>query len=244
MLRTVIIDDESKGRKALRNLLTKYCSNVTILAEGENVKDGLEKIRDYQPNLIFLDIQMPDGTGFDLLEQVKSTDFQVIFVTAFDQYAVRAFKCSAIDYILKPIDPDQLIEAVKKVENNNRFDELEKKLEVLATNRKNVEKLAVPTSNGVRLVKIQNIVRCESESNYTTFFMESGEKIVVTKTLKEYDEILNEMRFYRVHQSHLVNLEFVDSYVNRDGGYVIMEDGSQVEISRRKKEKFLEILLK
>lgn len=239
MIRSVIIDDEEKGRNTLRNFLTKYCNNVSVVAEGDCVKSGLEKISMHNPDLVFLDIQMPDGTGFNLLEQIPEINFKVIFVTAYDQYALKAFKFSAIDYLLKPIDPEKLIEAVKKISDIEDVKSINKKLEVLIGNNNRFEKIALPSIEGIHLVKIKDIIRCESESNYTNIFLSTGKKILVTKTLKEYDEMLTPMHFYRVHQSHLINLSYVEKYHKGEGGFVIMEDGSEIEVARRRKEGFL-----
>ncbi|MBN2682773.1 MAG: response regulator transcription factor [Bacteroidales bacterium] len=239
MIRTIIIDDEMQGRKTLRNFINKYCSNVEIVGEAESVKEGLEAIILNSPDLILLDINLPDGTGFDLLEKLPKMDFKVIFVTAYNQHAIKAFKYSAIDYILKPIDPDLLVEAISKVKKDDRLSEIEKKLEALLSNRKSVEKLALPSSNGILLVKIDDIIRCESDSNYTNIFLQNKQKILVTKTLKDYDDILSDVGFFRVHKSHLINLRFVKQYIKGEGGYVIMEDNSQVEVSRRRKDEFI-----
>ncbi|MBI9036982.1 MAG: response regulator transcription factor [Bacteroidales bacterium] len=244
MIRSIIIDDEEKGRNTLRNFLKKYCNNISVVAEGDCVKSGLEKISTYNPDLVFLDIQMPDGTGFNLLEKIKEIDFKVIFVTAYDQYALKAFKFSAIDYLLKPIDPEKLIDAVNRLSDIEDIKSINKKLEVLVGNNNRFEKIALPTVNGVHLVKIKDIIRCESESNYTTIFLATGKKILVTKTLKEYDEMLTPMHFYRVHQSHLINLAFVEKYHKGEGGFVIMEDGSEIEVARRRKEGFLSELIR
>lgn len=241
-MRAIIIDDESKGRIALRNSLEKYCPSIEIVGEGSSVESGLESVRTAKPELVFLDIEMPDGTGFDLLEKIKKADFQVIFVTAHDHYAVKAFRYSALDYLTKPVDPDQLIEAVDRAEKESDSGHIEKKLEALIANRNSIEKIAVPTSDGMRLLKIKQIMRCQSDSNYTNIFTTDQEKVVVTRTLKEFTDILSEHGFHRIHHSHLVNISYVDRFVNRDGGYVIMEDGTQVELSRRKKEEFLAAL--
>jgi two-component system LytT family response regulator len=241
MIRAVIIDDELESRNTVNNILTQYCEYVSIVGQAEGVGTGRELILSKQPELVFLDIQMADGTGFDLLEQIPRVDFRVIFVTAYDQYALKAIKYSALDYILKPIDPQQLIDAV------NKFKVLESNFHVMAEQIKTLfgfksgfEKIALPTSDGLRFVKVDNIIRCESDSNYTNFYLKTGEKILVTKTLKEFEEILTDIHFVRIHQSHLINLNFVERYIKGDGGSVIMSDGSEVEVSRRRKDLFLE----
>lgn len=244
MIRAIIIDDEKAGRETLKSFIAKYCEGIEIIAEGDSVKSGIIAINQYFPDLVFLDIQMQDGTGFDLLEMLPSINFKLIFVTSFDQFAIRAFKYSAIDYILKPVDPDLLTNAVKRILDKNVISEIDKKLDVLLSNKKEIKKIALPSSNGIRFIKIDEIVRCESDNNYTTFYLNNKEKILVSKTLKEYDTLLSDTHFYRVHKSHLVNINYISKYVSEDGGYIILEDKSQIEVSRRKKDGLLEIMMK
>lgn len=243
-LKVIIIDDEESGRTTLRNFLRDYCPGVEVAAEAEGVVSGIGQIVLNKPDLVFLDIQMQDGTGFDLLEKLPERNFQVVFVTSFNHYAIQAFRFSAADYLLKPVDPDQLIEAVEKARQALSKNEITTKLDVLVSNINKLEKLALPAMDGIRFVRIDDVVRCESDDNYTTVFMKSGEKIVVSKTLKEYERMLEDLQFFRVHKSHLVNLKYVEKYVPGDGGYLILEDGSHVDVSRRKKEQLMELLLK
>jgi two-component system, LytTR family, response regulator len=241
MIRAVIIDDEKESRNTVNNILTQYCDYVSVIGQAEGVASGKDLIAAKQPELVFLDIQMADGTGFDLLEQLPKVDFRVIFVTAYDQYALKAIKYSALDYILKPIDPQQLIDAVNKfrvLESN--FHVMAEQIKTLFGFKSGFEKIALPTSEGLRFVKVDNIIRCESDNNYTNFFLKTGEKILVTKTLKEFEETLSDTHFVRIHQSHLINLNFVERYIKGEGGSVVMSDGSEVEVSRRRKEAFLE----
>jgi len=242
MFKAVIIDDENFSRELLSNLLLKYCKSIQLIGEADSVKSGFELLSEVNPDVVFLDIQMQDGTGFDLLEKIIDVHFKIIFVTSHDQYAIRAFKYNVMDFLLKPIHPDRLISAVNKLQKDFTLD-LKNKIEVLINNKNSIEKIALPASDGIRLVKINEIVRCVSDSNYTTFNLSNGEKVLVSKTLKEYEDILSQMRFYRIHKSHLINLNFVEKYIQGEGGYVIMEDGSEVEVSRRRKEEFLTILL-
>lgn len=244
MIRTIIIDDEERGRRTLKTQIGKYCPELEIVGEANGVQSGLEIIRHEKPDAVFLDIQMQDGTGFDLLEQIPHVNFAIIFATAYDQYAVQAFKFSATDYLLKPIDPDQLIKAVAKLQSELNSHNLSKKLEALFSNKNNFEKIALPTFDGIILVKIKEIIRCQSESNYTTLFLPQGCKIVVTKTLKDFDEMLTPLGFFRIHQSHLINMAFVNKYIKGDGGSVKMEDGTVLEVARRRKDTFLDLLLK
>jgi two-component system, LytTR family, response regulator len=243
MIRAVIIDDEINCRQTLLALLKKYCQNVEVVAEAANISEGLKIISENSPDLVFLDVQMTDGTGFDLLERSVNVKFKTIFVTAHDTYAIRAFKFSATDYLLKPVEADELVAAVNKIDSGNKFDEINLKLEALISNRTNVEKIALPALDGIRLIKINEIIRCESDSNYTSFFLSSKNKIVVTRTLKEYEELLTPHGFFRIHQSHLVNLSHVSRYVKGEGGSVILDDGSEVEVARRRKEELLAVLL-
>ncbi len=244
MLRAVIIDDESESRTAIANILKNYCSNVDVVGEGNDVASGVDVIKKEKPDVVYLDIQMPDGTGFNLLERIEDIDFHVIFVTAYDQYAIKAIKFSAIDYILKPIDPQQLIDSVEKLKNiSPRKNQLPDRLNNLLQNRSKPARIALPTLSGYRFVKIEDIIRCQSESNYTKFFLQSGEEILVTRTLKEFEIMLRDDRFVRVHQSHLINVDFVEQYIKGDGGTAIMSDGSHVEISRRRKDLFLNSLI-
>jgi two-component system LytT family response regulator len=244
MLKTIIIDDEISGRNILKNFVSKYCpEKIEIIAEADSVKTGINQITIHNPDLVLLDVQMQDGTGFDLLELLPNISFKVIFITSYDKFAIRAFKYSAIDYILKPVDPDLLVAAINRIADKNVMLDIDKKLDVLISNKNNIEKIALPATDGIRFLKINEIIRCESDSNYTTFFTINKEKIVVSKTLKEYEVLLSSMKFYRIHKSHLVNLRYISKYVPGEGGYVIMEDKTEVEVSRRKKEGLLTILM-
>ncbi|MBM3434670.1 MAG: response regulator transcription factor [Bacteroidetes bacterium] len=241
--KTVIVDDEGKARTTLKNLLEVHCpSRINVIGEADCVERGLEIIQAMNPDLVFLDVQMPDGTGFDLLEQIPEIRFKVIFASAFDKFAIQAFKFSALDYLLKPVEAEKLIEAVSKLDESERFKELNKKLEVLLSNKNSFEKIALPTLDGIIFVKIKEIVRCESDNNYTGIFLKSGEKIMVSRTLKEYDDMLTPFNFFRIHKSHLINLGFLARYKKGEGGFVIMEDGAELEVSRRRKEEFLEAI--
>ena len=244
MIRSVIIDDEAESRTAISNILNNYCDDVEIAGEANDVASGVEIIREKKPDVVYLDIQMPDGTGFDLLERIGNIDFHVVFVTAYDQYAIKAIKFSAIDYILKPIDPQQLIDSVEKLRNiSPQKNQLPDRLNNLLQNRSKPARLALPTLTGYRFIKVDDIIRCQAESNYTKFFLQSGEQILVTRTLKEFEVLLRDDRFIRVHQSHLINVDFVEQYIKGDGGTAVMSDGAEVEISRRRKDLFLNSLI-
>lgn len=245
MIRAVIIDDEKAGREILRNLSQKYCSGIVEIAgEADSVFSGKEVLEQTRPDLVFLDVQMQDGTGFDLLEMLSEITFSVIFVTSYDKFAIRAFKYNAVDYLLKPVDPDLLAAAVGRVKLQHNPAENHARYKTLSGNHQNPEKIALPGSDGIRFVKVDDIMRCESDSNYTTIFTVNREKIMVSRTLKEYEDMLEGTGFFRVHKSHLVNLKYVDKYIPGEGGYLILEDKTQVMVSRRKKESLLEILMR
>lgn len=251
-IKAVVIDDERRSREALASLLEKYCPAIEIVGFADSVDTGVTTIRVLEPNLVFLDIEMPFGSGFDLLEKIGEYSFEVVFTTAYDQYALRAFKFSAVDYLLKPIDRDELIEAVARVEKRVTQKQgtvtktANENLEVLLHNMRNTNshtnKIALPTSDGIVFVQVNEIVRCESERNYTNFYMNNGEKVLITRTLKEFEMMLIDFNFFRVHHSHLVNLAYIKKYVRSDGGYLLMMDDSTVQISRKYKETLLQKL--
>jgi two-component system LytT family response regulator len=220
-----------------------HCPNVKLVGEADGVGTGMETIQKQNPDLVLLDIKMNDGTGFDLLKKLEPVDFKVIFITAYDQYAIRAFKFSAIDYILKPVDVDELKEAVNRAEEmvQSAFD---KQLDTLEENLKKKEvsdkKLILRTQDNIHLVNVSDIVYCTAESNYTTFFFKNGKKVMVTNcTLKEYDEMLMDYGFFRVHKSYLINLKYIDSFEKADGGSVVMTDESKVPVASRKKDQLM-----
>jgi|TARA_B110000261_G_C13076557_1_gene354237 two-component system LytT family response regulator len=241
MIRAVVIDDIEKFRKNLIQDLYDYCDHIEIVGEGDGVINGAKIINETKPDLVFLDIQINQGTAFDLLEVIGNVDFKIIFTTASDEYAIKAFKLSAIDYLLKPIDVDDLQAAVKKFEEGNKDDYGLLSANVKETISKN-KRLALHSQDKIDVVEIGTIVRCESSVNYTTFYFENGKKTLLTKTLKEFDKMLSEFGFYRVHQSHLINLDFLKEYIKTDGGYLLMKDGTSVPISSRKKPLVLKLL--
>lgn len=236
--RALIIDDELTSVETLKGFLSRYCPNLTVLGYADGVKSGLEAINFYHPDLIFLDIEMKDGSGFDLIEQLTDTlSFQVIFITAYDHYAVKAFRYCALDYLLKPVDPDLLIEAVEKVTKVTETT-LSDKLNVFRQSKNRQEKIILPSKDELFIANIKDIIRCESKGNYTLFFFKDQKSQLVCKSLKEYDDLLCDLNFLRVHKSHLINLDYVERYLQKDN-FVVMKDGAKVEVSRRKKDVFL-----
>jgi len=244
MLRTIIIDDEAHMRQALEKLVSQYCPNVKIVAKANGVKSGVEAIKKHHPDLVLLDIKMDDGTGFDLLKQLETVDFRVIFITAYDQYAIKAFKFSALDYLLKPVDADDLVQAVNKAEMLVMKD-LKTQLATLEDNTQSDDqskkKIILKTFDNIHLVKISDIIYCESDVNYTNFYLENGNKIIVSVTLKEYDEMLSEYGFFRVHKSFLINLGYIDRFEKAEGGYIILANEHKVPVASRKREQLLEL---
>lgn len=248
MITAVIVEDETKSREVLETLVKTNCPDVQVVATADSVASGLELIRKVNPKLVFLDIEMADGSGFDLLEQLPQAGFDVIFTTASDQHALRAIKYSAIDYLLKPIDGDELKAAVEKIvkkqSGNDNLENLKFLLQNFRMPSEQYTKITLPTGNAYEIVNVKDIIRCEADGSYTSFFLENKKKLLVSASLKHYEDLLPENDFIRVHHHHLININHVVRYLKTDGGYAVMTDGSQIEISRRKKDAFLQRLNK
>lgn len=242
-IRTIVVEDEQKSVELLKKLLEKHCPEVEYCGSAGGVSEGINIISETKPDLVLLDIEMHDGTGFDLLERIGEKSFDVIFTTAYIQYSIKAIRFSAMDYILKPIDPDELVEAVRRCAERQRHEVAEDRFNALLTNL-NVEsskkRIVIPEGDGMTFVALGDIIRCESDGNYTFFILKGGKRIVATRTLGDYEELLSEDHFIRIHRSHLINLDHVSRYIKGEGGYVVMSDGSEVEVSRRKKADFLD----
>ena len=245
MMRAVIIDDVENIRKKHVGMIHKLCPTVHIIAEANDVASGITAINKHLPDLVFLDIDLPDGTGFDLLQQLQSIFFKVIFITGFQDFAIKAFKFSAIDYLLKPIDPAELISAIKKAEEINKIELLELKYTTLFSNLerpKNLQKILLKTSDKIFSVNIQDIVHCTSDKNYTTFYFINAPKVLVSTTLKEYENMLSQHDFFRVHQSHLINMNYFDHFIKANGGTIVLKDKTHIPLATRKREAFLQYL--
>lgn len=242
MINAIIVDDELKSRESLKILLEEFCDNVTVKALCQDVAEAVQAIQQYKPDVVFLDIQLQRETGFDLLTKLGDFNFEVIFTTAYAEYAIKAFKFAAIDYLLKPIDIEELKRALSKVEKRMN-DSISLRLQQLMQNLKNTSsenyKLALPTTDGLVFVKMQDILYCEASSNYTEITVTDGKKYIVSRTLKEYEDMLGEHNFYRIHNSYLINLNAIKKYVRGEGGYVIMANDKSLDVSKRKKEGFL-----
>jgi len=243
MIKTIIVDDEEKSRVTLNNLVTKHCPSLAITDLCDSVGSAIKSIAKNAPDLVFLDIEMPFENGFTLFEKIKNPSFQVIFTTAYDQYAIKAIKYSALDYLLKPVDVEDLKSAVEKcVEKNetksSRSDDYEMLLSALKLKSKSA-KIAVPTFDGLQMINANDIVKCIADESYTHITLVDGSKLVVCRILKEFEDLLSDYNFFRVHNSSLINLTHVKKYVKGDGGYVLMSDDETVEVSRRKKNELL-----
>jgi len=247
MIEAIIIDDEQHCISRLEQLLRENFSQTIHLAGSfQTVEEAFTGIKKIQPGLVFLDVQIHDKTGFDLLQQLDQINFEIIFTTAYEKYAVQAFRFSALDYLLKPVDEHELKTAVNKLNQLISKTDTANRLDVLFHNLKNLQgsskRICVPVVNGFVFLQVNEIIRCQSEINYTTIFLKDGKHLVVAKTLKEFEAILSEYNFFRVHNSHMINLNFIKSYNKGKGGFVMMSDNSSVEVSTRRKDEFLKRL--
>lgn len=245
-IKAILVDDEPKSRNNLHDLLQEYCQQVEIVGEAASATEALKLIKQQEPELIFLDIEMPGGSGFDLLKSLNDQNFEVIFVTAFDQYGIQAVKFCAIDYILKPIDIFELSKAVEKAQAQILRKKENRRLVELVANIDRPEdekRIALPLADKIEFIVVNQIVRLEADGNYTRISMDCKKEYLVCKTLKEYQEILEHHNFLRTHQSHLINCRKIAAYIKTDGGYIAMTDGSGVPISRQKRDDVLKRIL-
>lgn len=245
LLKAVIIDDESKSRNTIREMLGRYCTNVNIVGEADGVATALEMMKNVNPDMVFLDIKMNDGTGFDFLKRLPDKDFNLVFTTAYDNYAIQAIRYSALDYLLKPIDPQELKMAVEKARLNstNNREQLDVLIEN-TLNTDNLRKIVFSTSEGMHVIEVDNIIRCEADDYYTRIHIKGRPQIMVSKTLKEVEDMLKGNSFVRNHKSHLVNMSYIDTYVKSGGGYLVMSTGEKIPVSRRKRELMFKALSK
>ncbi len=245
MIKAIIVDDEPFCCDALEILLKRYCPQVQVTAICHSGKDAISAIQEIPPHLVFLDIEMPQMNGFQMLEKLPFANFELVFTTSYDQYAIKAIRFSALDYLLKPVDREELQQAVQKLSRRIEHP-LSHQLEILLQKMQPasgvVQRIALPTMEGLQLVAIDSIISCAASSNYTIFFLKSKERITVSRTLKETEELLDEHAFLRVHHSHLVNLNEIRKYVKGEGGYLVMSDESCIDVSRSKKETLIQRL--
>jgi two-component system LytT family response regulator len=243
MFKTILIDDQDFCSEILKDMLEQDCPDVEVVAVCTSGKEGIKAIKKYQPDLIFLDVEMPEMTGFEMLQKIREKNFEVIFTTSFDKYSIQAIRFSALDYLLKPVVKHELIAAIERI-NKNRGKYFSKQFGELIKNLSNIKRtlsrVALPSSDGLIFIDIDEIIYCESDSNYTTFFLNNKEKLVVTKTLKEVERLLEENQFFRIHNSYLVNIGHIRKYVRGNAGYVVMSDGTNLNIGRNRKDAFLD----
>lgn len=241
MLKALIVEDEFRNREVLRNLLTQYCDGVTIVGEAENTAQAISAMRTLQPDLVFMDVELGDGTAFDVLQNVGNLQSQLIFTTAYDHYAIRAIRFNALDYLLKPIDLDELRAAVDKARHSGPPDaqSVQHLIANLASARQQNPVITLSTSESFEYIAVRDIIRCEAQGAYTRFFIRNKSPLLVSKTLKEYEPLLQPYDFFRTHQSHLINMHDVSRFVKADGGYVELKDGAKIGVARTRREEFL-----
>lgn len=246
-LKTIIIDDEFHSRASLKNMVAEFCQGVELIGEAQSAEEATFILQSQKPDLVFMDIELGDGTAFDVLQSIGQAAFSIVFTTAFDQYAIKAIKFNALDYLLKPIDIEELQEAVEKVKEARKPSQdlhQNKNLELLISNlkTKDIPTITLSTADSFQYVKVDQIIHCEASGAYTKFFMKNRAPLLVSKTLKEYEQLLDDHGFFRVHQSHLINLDEIDRYIKSDGGYIILKDGTKVAVSRGKKDSFFTVM--
>lgn len=243
-LKAVIVDDETSSRETLSNYITKYCSDVRIMGLADSVKTGIDAIKTHNPDIVFLDVEMPYGNGFDLLDEIDEINFATVFVTAFSNYAIKALNISASYYILKPVDIDELINAVEKIKEEKKSNNHLFHSKILAENLQNANKhehkIVLPLIDGFEVIRVKDVIRIQANDNFSDFHLTNGSRKVICRTLKHYEELLSDFGFLRVHKSHLVNLQYVKRYIKGKGGQLIMTDNSEVEVAQSKKKQLLD----
>ncbi len=244
-LKAVLVDDERSSLQNLQQKLTEFCPDISIIAAAEKPEEAILLIRQHKPDVIFLDIEMPRMSGLRMLEQLTDYSGEIIFTTAYNHYAVDAIRMSAFDYLVKPVSITELQNAIarlvkyKQSETKERLDILRQSL---SESKSQEDKIAVPTGEGIEFIRIKNIIHIESSSNYSKIFLAEGKNMLVTKLLKDFEDILLPYKFYRVHNSHLINLSYIKKYIRGDGGQVVMQDDTYIDVARRKKEEFLRLI--
>ena len=247
-LRAVIVDDEKHSRETLKNLIDEFCDGIEVVAMAGGVQDAITSIKESKPDVLFLDIELQPGTGFDVLSELENINFDIIFTTAYEQYAVKAIKFSSLDYLLKPIAIDDLTAAVDKSRKRKGEKMYQQQLDILLSEiqhqKSDDRKICLATSDGIEFVKVSDILYCEAAGSYTTFIFKDGSKLMVSKHLKEYENLLADQSFMRVHNSFLINLSEVKRFVKSEGGYILMNNDAMISISPKKRDEFMERMLK
>lgn len=245
-MNVVIVEDEQQNLETLEEILQNHCEQVKITGTASTVSEAVQVIDEVNPDLLLMDINLPDGNSFDILKQIKRKDYKLIFITAFEEYAIKAIKLSALDYIVKPVDPKELIQAIDKAQTAIEEKESNLKIDALLANVNNLshkkEKIVLKTAESIFILDIQDIIRVESEGSYTRFYTNKGNKILISKTMKDYEDVLTDSGFFRIHKSHIVNMNYLIRFDKSEGGYLVMTDQSKVPVSYRKKEKLLEYI--
>ncbi|MDX9697286.1 MAG: LytTR family DNA-binding domain-containing protein [Bacteroidales bacterium] len=245
MIRTLIVEDEHLIQETIAEIIQNHCEDIELIGLCGDVASATIMIKKTKPDLVLFDVDLPDGTSFDILEQLDLVDFKIIFITAFEEYALKAIKLSALDYLVKPIDPKELIEAINKAKDTIQKSNNDLKLNALLANIKSIseksKKIVLKTAESIYLIDIQDIVRCESDGAYTLFYLGDGKKIMISKGLKDYEDLLCEYSFMRVHKSHIVNLNYIDHFEKQDGGSLLLKDQSSIPVSFRKKEQLIKL---
>ena len=248
MIRAIVIEDEEASRKILTGMLDDHFKNIKVMAVCTNNADAKSAIEDFKPDLVISDIELGKETVFTMLRQLNEIDFEILFTTGYDKYAIQAIKFAALDYLVKPFTEEDLSIAIAHYEQRHERKQNAQQFETLFHNLKlyknDLKKIALPSFSGLTVFAVKDIIHCQAEGNYTNFFFSSGKKVLVSKTLREYEDLLNECDFVRVHKTHLINLHHVKNYVRGEGGAVTMSDGTIIDVSRRKKEDFLQRLEK
>jgi len=247
VIKAIIVEDEIKSMNNLKNMLKNHCPRVEIVGDALSIKEALDLFEDpeMKPDVAFLDINLTDGLVFRMLEELRPIDFEIIFVTAYNEHAIKACEYSSVGYIMKPIDPETLTQAVSRIRPKKAADKMEQRLELMNHQMQNpnaFEKMSISALDGIYFVSIKDIVRFEAEDNYTHIYLNSGDRITASKTIKSYEDMLNTVNFYRVHKRHVINLNFMRKFVKGDGGYLVMDDGKKIEVSRRRRPAFMEQL--
>ena len=245
-MKTIIIEDNLAAKESLKRLLISHCKDVTIVGEACNVKDALETINELKPSLIFLDVELPDGNGFDLLTKLTSVDFQIIFISSFKQYALKAIKFSALDYLLKPFDIDELKQAVQKAKQEIDIHETPRKIKTLTHNinqKSSIpDKLILKDKYGIQILTVNEIYHLQANGSYTEFYLKDKSPLIASKSLKEYQKLLSDSTFFRCHQSHIINLNHLCRYDKREGDFLILNNGNKVPLATRKRDTFFKII--
>ncbi len=244
MRKAVIVEDEINGLNNLKNLLANYCPHVDVIAEARTIEEGVEVFTNssIRPDVAFLDISLPDGLVFQMLNVLRPIDFDIVFVTAYEEYAIKACEYSSIGYIVKPIDPDSLQDAVSRIKIGSE-NQINKRLEIFSSYYNNpnaFRKISISALDGIYFINIKDIVRFEAEDNYTHIYLHNGERITASKTIKAFEDLLAPFNFYRVHKRHVINLNYMRKFVKGDGGYLVMDDDMKIEVSRRRRPAFME----